>query len=81
MEVIKIIDKWIPRNLVEGSLSHQLGIPVRQNIPMSLLQSIIKARAGQTIKNPTQIGFPTIKVTHKMEHRAILAMNLKNIKR
>ena len=65
----------------KGVLSRQLNIPEEENIPMTLLNKIISAEAGQTIKNPTKIGKRVIKVTRKLERRAILARNLKRIGR
>lgn len=65
----------------EESLSRQLKIPIKDNIPMSLLNKIIKAKAGDKITNPTTKGKKTIVVTRLMERRAILARNLKNIKK
>lgn len=64
-----------------GALSRQLGIPIKQNIPMGLLNKIVGAKAGQTITNPTKTGDRRIKVTRLLERRAILARNLKNIRR
>lgn len=76
------MDKWIQNiHMKKGSLSRQLGIPVEKNIPKTLLNKIVSARPGETIKNPTTLGKPTIKVTRLMERRAILARNLKNINR
>ncbi len=68
-------------NIKRGALSRQLGIPVERKIPMGLLDKIIKANPGQTIRNPTKSGKRIIKVTRLMERRAILAKNLKNFKR
>ena len=48
---------------------------------MSLLNAIIRAKAGQTIKNPTSKGKKRILVTRRIEQRAILARNLKKMKR
>jgi len=64
-----------------GSLSRQLNIPKKENIPITLLNTIIKARAGETIKNPTNTGKRRIKVTRLLERRAILAKTLKKLKR
>lgn len=77
-----MVNKWIKpalNNHKKGALSRQLGIPENKNIPMKLLNKIISAKAGQTIKNPTQCGNRKIKVTHLVERRSILARNLKNI--
>lgn len=74
--------KFIMRaGIKRGALSRQLGIPIEKNIPNTLLNKIIRARAGQTIRNPTLSGKRIIKVTRLLERRAILAMNLKNFKR
>lgn len=68
-------------NLKKGSLSKQLKIPEHENIPMPLLDKIISAKAGQTIRNPTSSGKRFIKVTKLIERRSILARNLKNLPR
>jgi hypothetical protein len=64
-----------------GALSRQLGVPIKKNIPMKLLKKIVVAKAGQTINNPCKTGKRRIKVTHLVERRSILAINLKNMKR
>ncbi|MBT3397822.1 hypothetical protein HOA55_02695 [archaeon] len=72
--------KWIQKiGLKKGTLHRQLGIPVDKKIPVRLLDSIVAAQAGDVIKNPTKIGLNKIKVTRKLERRAILARNLKKI--
>jgi len=76
--MVKWIQKVKPK---KGVLSKQLGIKEKDNIPMSLLNKIIKAKAGQTIRNPTKTGKRKIKVTRLLERRSILARNLKNIRR
>lgn len=76
-----VMEKWIQKTRIKrGSLSRQLGIPQRENIPMTLLNKIISAKAGQTITNPTSVGKKRIKVTRLLERRSILARNLKNIR-
>lgn len=65
----------------KGALSKQLGIPEEDNIPITLLNKIIKAKVGDTITNPTKVGKKKIKVTRLLERRAILAKNLKQLKR
>ncbi len=62
-----------------GSLSRQLGIPIKENIPVTLLNKIIKAKPGQIIINPATTGRRRIKVTRKLERRAILAKTLKKL--
>lgn len=63
----------------KGALSRQLEIPEKENIPMMLLDKIIAAKPGQTIRNPTTKGKRMIKITRLLERRAILARNLKKI--
>lgn len=65
----------------KDALRKQLKIPKGKRIPMTLLDKIISAKAGQSIKNPTKIGVKKIKVTRLLEHRSILARNLKMMKR
>ncbi|MEN7982468.1 MAG: hypothetical protein ABFQ65_03390 [Nanoarchaeota archaeon] len=75
-----MVKRWIQRAIHRpGKLHRDLGIPKSEKIPMQLLNTIIKAKAGQTIKNPTSKGSKKIKVTRKIEQRAILARNLKKI--
>jgi len=72
--------KWIQQAIHRpGKLHTELGISKGEKIPMSLLNEIIKAKAGQTIKNPTRVGKKKILVTRKIEQRAILARNLREI--
>lgn len=72
--------KWIQSTgIKKGALSRQLGIAEEENIPKTLLDEIIRAKAGDVIKNPTKVGKKSIKVTRLLERRAILARNLKKI--
>ena len=48
---------------------------------MRLLDKIVRAKAGDVITNPSKLGKRRIKVTHLLERRAILARNLKRMKR
>ena len=74
--------KWIQKaGIKKGALSRQLDIPIEKNIPIGLLNKIIKAEAGDTITNPYKVGKKRIKVTRKLERRAILARTLKRIRR
>jgi hypothetical protein len=66
---------------VKGGLSRQLGIPIRKNIPKTLLNKVIKAKAGQTIVNPTKTGKKRVKVTRLLERRAILARTLRKLRK
>ena len=77
-----MVKRWIQRAVHRpGKLHSDLGIPKDQKIPMQLLNTIIKSKAGQTIKNPTSKGNKKIKITRKIEQRAILARNLKKLKK
>ncbi len=77
-----MVRKFIQRiGIKKGALSRQLGIPIEKRIPLLLLNRIIAARAGQTIRNPSKTGKRVIKITRLLERRAILARNLKNFQR
>ena len=76
-----MVKRWIQRAVHRpGKLHCDLSIEKEQKIPMSLLNAIVKAKAGDTITNPTSVGKKKVKVTRKIEQRAILARNLKRIK-
>ena len=75
-----MVIKWIQKiHLKKGVLHRQLGIPQDMKIPVSLLNKIISAKAGDVITNPSGKGRKRIRVTRVLEQRAILARNLKNI--
>jgi len=77
-----MVRKWIQKAISRpGRLHSALEIPEDEKIPMKLLDAIIKAKAGDTIKNPTPVGKKKILVTRRIEQRAILARNLKKINR
>lgn len=72
-----MVRKWIQKAIHRpGSLHKDLEISKEKKIPSTLLNAIIKAEAGDTIKNPTSKGKKKIKVTRKLEQRAILVRNL-----
>jgi len=72
--------KWIQKiHLKKGALHKELDIDSEKKIPVALLNKIISAKAGDVITNPTKVGKRKIKVTRKLEQRAILARNLKRI--
>ena len=74
--------RWIQKAVHKpGKLHSDLGISKEKKIPMALLNKIVGAKAGDTITNPTSVGNKKIKVTRKVEQRAILARNLKRIKK
>ena len=77
-----MVKRWIQRAIHRpGRLHSDLRIPQGEKIPMTLLNAIVRAKAGQTISNPTSVGKKRILVTRKVEQRAILARNLKRIKK
>jgi len=77
-----MVKRWIQKAIHKpGKLHSDLGISKDEKIPMSFLNAIIRAKAGQTIKNPTSKGKKRILVTRKIEQRAILARNLKKMKK
>ena len=72
--------KWIQKTgLKKGALSRQLGIPEKDDIPVTLLKAIMKAPIGEKVKNPTKSGKRTFMVTVKLKRRARLAMTLKGL--
>jgi len=73
---------WIQRAIKHpGALKRQLKIPKDKKIPIELLKAIVRARAGETIRNPTSVGKRRIKVTRTLERRAILALNLRKLRK
>ena len=77
-----MVRKWIQKAVHRpGKLHSDLGISEDKKIPMTLLNAIVRAKAGETITNPTRVGRKRIKVTRKVKQRAILARNLKRIKK
>lgn len=77
-----MIDKWIQRaDLHKGSFSRAVGIPEADDIPMILIDDIIKSPVGFKLRNPSMAGKAFIVVTAKLKKQAVLARNLKKIKR
>lgn len=72
-----IYQKPLKLNLKKGSLSRMLGIPEKDNIPLTLLRKIVKTECGRTIKNPTKSGKRRIKVTRLLKKRALFALTMK----
>ena len=71
-----MVGKWIQKSkLKKGALSRQLGIPIKENIPMSLLNTIVKKKLKQKIR--VKGKYKTI--TPLMKRRAVMARNLKMI--
>jgi len=74
--------KWIQKAIKRpGTLHKNLEIPKDKKIPIVLLNKIISAQAGDTITNPTSTGKKKIKVTRRLESKAILARNLRKLKK
>jgi hypothetical protein len=74
--------KWIQGlHSKKGALHRQLGVEQDDKLPVSFLKRIVNAKAGDRVSNPTHMGKRTVKVTHLLERRAILALNLRNIRR
>lgn len=71
--------KWIQK-VVEpherGALHRQLGIPIRERIPKTLLKKIQSAKKGERIRNPTSVGKRIIPVTTLLKQRVNFALNV-----
>jgi|TARA_B100001971_G_C18101240_1_gene488968 hypothetical protein len=75
-----MVKRWIQQAIHRpGKLHVDLGISKGVKIPMTLLNKIVNAKSGDIIQNPVKIGLRKIKVTRKLEQRAILARNLKKM--
>jgi hypothetical protein len=76
-----MVKRWIQKAIHRpGKLHSDLEIPKGEKIPMSLLNALVKAKAGEIVKNPTKVGKKKIVLTRKIEQRAILARNLKRMR-
>ena len=58
----------------EGSLSKQLGIPVKDNIPMALLKKLVKKEIGSKF----MLNGKERKMTTLLKRRVSLAITLKS---
>ena len=75
-----MVVKWIQKvGFKSGSLSNQLGIPEKDNIPMVLLQKIRAAKINQVITNPSPKGIRRIRVTRLLKRRTSMAITLKRM--
>jgi len=73
-----MVDKWIRvSNAKKGALSRQLGIAVRDNIPVTLLKEIKYAKKGEVVYNPTQTGVRKIRATPLLKRRVNFALNIR----
>lgn len=61
----------------EGSLSKQLGIPVKDNIPMMLLKRLVKVENGKKF----MLKGKERKMTPLLKKRVSLAITLKSLKK
>ena len=61
----------------EGALSKQLGIPLKQNIPMTLLRKLVKKENGSKF----MLNGKERKMTALMKKRISLAITLKSRKK
>ena len=61
----------------EGALSKQLGIPIKQNIPMTLLRKLVKKENGSKF----MLNGKERKMTALMKKRISLAITLKSRKK
>ena len=58
----------------EGALSKQLGIPIKDNIPMSLLKRLVKVENGMKFMHQGKMK----KMTPLLKRRVSLAITLKS---
>jgi len=73
---------WIRRAIRRpGALSRQLSIPLEENIPVTLLRKLRKAKVGETVRNPTRLGKRVIKVTRLLKRRVVLATTLRRLRK
>ena len=73
---------WIQKAIKKpGALSRQLGIPVKKNIPKTLLEKIKSTKIGTKIRNPTKTGKRVITVTRLLKRRATLALTLRRLRK
>lgn len=68
-------------HLKKGTLSRQLGIPIKKNIPNKLLNKISRTKIGKTISNPSSLGKRKLRVTRTLKKRAVLAKTLKGLRK
>lgn len=64
-------------NIKVGALSRQLGIPVKENIPMSLLKRLVKVENGKSFMHKGKMK----KMTPLLKQRVSLAITLKTRKK
>lgn len=71
------VKKWIQKTkMKKGSLSRQLGVPVKENIPVGVLNKVVKAKVGTKVMVPKG----KVTVTKLMKRRAVFAKTLKGLK-
>jgi len=75
-------NQWIQDSTTahkKGALHRMLGISPSETIPFTWLEVIRNTNIGRRAKNPTQIGYGSVKVTPLLKKRAVWALNLKRI--
>lgn len=63
------------KNAGKGVFHRQLGVPVKEKIPLTLLEAIRNTEIGMIARNPTKIGKRYINVTVLVKKRAVALLN------
>jgi len=69
------------KNAGKGVFHRQLGIPVSQTIPLTLLEAIRNTEIGMIARNPTKMGKKYIHVTTLVKKRAVALLNADRAKK
>lgn len=73
----KKVNKFVQKaHLKKGALHRQLGIALKQPIPIELLIAILDTPFNHRLKNPTKVGKKAMTVTPLLWHRAQLAYTM-----
>lgn len=76
--VIKMKELWMQeafKNAGKGVFHRQLGVPKKEKIPLTLLETIKNTEIGMIAHNPTKIGKKYIHVTGLIKKRAVALLN------
>lgn len=65
----------------KGALKKQLGVPKKEKIPVTLMQTIKRADVGETVRNPTETGKRRIPVTKLLKKRVQPVLTAREIRR
>jgi hypothetical protein len=77
----KKVNKFVQKaHLIKGALHRQLGIPLKQPIPVELEIAILDTPMNSRLKNPTMIGKRSMTVTPLLWHRTQMAYNMRGFK-